>query len=277
MVEGDLMDLTLPTLLQALSQEQSTTELRVQQGSVQGALYLCDGALVHATGTRAEGDEALLELLGWTAGRFRIVRDTESRPRTVSPRLTELITGHGQAARSAAPSLAGSGGLTTDEQLLQDALALLTRLDLDSTKVSETLQDTTGVSTVSVLATTINSLVGFVVARTSDLNVLPSRVLSRLGDSNPHSQVITEVDERVSLDMVAEILRTWEGDPASRQQFFVGMCDALIEVMGIYGRTLGTFFRSERERQEWRSTFDLYVQGLTTVLGIECYEQGSAA
>jgi hypothetical protein len=77
--------------------------------------------------------------------------------------------------------------------------------------------------------------------------------------------------------MVAEILRTWEGDPASRQQFFVGMCDALIEVMGIYGRTLGTFFRSERERQEWRSTFDLYVQGLTTVLGIECYEQGSAA
>ena len=276
MVEGDLMDLTLPTLLQALSQEHSTTELRLQQGSAQGALYLRDGALVHATGTQGDGDEALLELLGWTAGRFRIVRDSENRPRTVSPRLTELVSGQTQGARTPANPALSAGGVSPDQQLLQDALALLTRLDLDSTKVADTLRDTTGVSTIFLLATTINSLVSFVVARTSDLNALPSRVLSRLSESNPHTQVITETDEQISLAMVAEVLRTWEGDPDSRRQFFAGTCDALMEVMGIYGRTLGTFFRSERERREWRSTFDLYVQGLMSALAIDCRETTAA-
>lgn len=48
MVEGDLVDLTLPSLLHALSAEGSTAVLRVQRGTEQGALYFSEGALVHA-------------------------------------------------------------------------------------------------------------------------------------------------------------------------------------------------------------------------------------
>jgi hypothetical protein len=269
MVEGDLMDLTLPTLLQALSQESSTAQLRLQHGVGQGALYLREGALVHATGTDCVGDDALLELLGWTAGRFRIVRDTEERPRTVTPRLTELVTGGPKPARSSSnPAAQAQPGMSADQRLLQDALALLTQLDLHSTKVRETLDDASGISTLLVLSGIINALVTFVVTRTSDLDALPSRVLHRLGSSNPHAEVITEFDERISLDTVADVLRTWKGDPESQRQFSSGVCGALLDLLGIYGRTVGTFFRATHERQEWRVTFDVFVEGLTTSLGI---------
>jgi hypothetical protein len=279
MVEGDLMDLTLPTLLQALSQEASTAQLRLQHGQVHGELYLREGALVHATGPESQGDQALLELLAWTAGRFRIVRDTEERPITITPRLTALVTGGPRLPRPAAAAVTPppEGGLSADQRLLQDALALLTRLDLDSTKVSDTLGDASGISTMKVMATIINSLVTFVVARTSDLDALPSRVLCRLGATNPHAEVVTEIDERVSVDTVAEVLLSWEGDPERQRQFFTGICEALLDLLEIYARTLGTFFRSSHERQQWRATFDVFVQGLTTALAMAPRQQGTAA
>jgi hypothetical protein len=279
MVEGDLMDLTLPTLLQALSQEASTAQLRLQHGMVHGELYLREGALVHATGPDSEGDQALLELLAWTAGRFRIVRDTEDRPCTITPRLTALVTGGPRLPRPAAASVASQAedGISADQRLLQDALGLLTRLDLDTTKVSQTLGDESGISTLDVLSTILNSLVAFVVARTSDLDALPSRVLCRLGATNPHAEVITEVDERVSVETVADVLRSWDGDPLRQRQFFAGVCEALLDLLEIYARTLGTFFRSAHERQEWRATFDLFVEGLTTALAIAPREQGPSA
>jgi uncharacterized protein DUF4388 len=278
MVEGDLMDLTLPTLLQALSQESSTAQLRLQNGAVQGALYLREGALIHATGSESVGDDALLELLGWTAGRFRILRDVEDRPRTITPRLTELVTSETKAARPSGSSLSQSTpGISPDQRLLQDALALLTQLDLDSVKVSATLEDASGIATLLVLERIINSLVGFVVARTSDLNALPSRVLHRLGSSHPHAEVITEIDERLSIETVSDVLRTWQGDPERQRQFFAGVCEALFDLLAIYGRTVGTFFRSTHERQEWRATFDVFVGGLTTTLALASRDQSVVA
>jgi len=277
MTEGDLMDLTLPTLLQALSQEASTAQLRLQQGMALGALYLREGSLVHATGPQSVGDEALLELLGWTAGRFRIVRDTEERPCTVTPRLTALVTGGPKVARPGSSLTTNGDGQSADQKLLQDALTLLTQLDLDSNRVRETLSDASGIATMTVLSSIINSLVTFVVARTSDPDALPSRALYRLGGTNPHAEVITEAGERVSVDTVADVLLSWQGDPLRQRQFFAGVCGALVDLLDVYGRTLSTFFRSATERQEWCATFELFVQGLTTALAIAPREQGTAA
>ena len=52
MVEGDLIDLTLPSLLQAMTREKASAVLRLQRGTDEGAdqgtVYFCEGALVHA-------------------------------------------------------------------------------------------------------------------------------------------------------------------------------------------------------------------------------------
>ena len=63
MVEGDLVDLTLPSLLQALAREGSTAVLRLRRGTDHGAVYFCEGVLVHARAGPVDGDEAMYELL----------------------------------------------------------------------------------------------------------------------------------------------------------------------------------------------------------------------
>ena len=83
MVEGDLLDLTLPSLLQALAREGSTAVLRLQRETDHGVVYFCEGVPVHARAGAVAGDDAVYSLLCWPDGRFRISRDAEPQPRTV--------------------------------------------------------------------------------------------------------------------------------------------------------------------------------------------------
>src|SRR5262245_21453170 len=131
MVEGDLMDLTLPTLLQAVCRERSTAVLRLQRGVDHAALYFHEGVLVHAQSGETEGDEAALALLGWPDGRFRLARDPQPQPRTVSERMARLVTTTDAGPRASANNGSTASALTTDEQLLHDLLTHLTRLEQD--------------------------------------------------------------------------------------------------------------------------------------------------
>src|SRR5215216_532302 len=91
MVEGDLVDLTLPSLLQVMSRECSTAILRLHRGEDNGTMYFAEGVLVHAVAGPVVGDEAACELLGWPDGRFRLARDAEPQPRTITDRLARLV------------------------------------------------------------------------------------------------------------------------------------------------------------------------------------------
>jgi hypothetical protein len=44
------------------------------------------------------------------------------------------------------------------------------------------------------------------------------------------------------------------------------LCRALLDVLTFYGNTASTFFRSPREREEWRATFGVFVDGLWTAV-----------
>src|SRR5262245_54613803 len=92
MVEGDLVDLSLPSLLDALSKEGSTMTLRLQRGIEQGVLHFSEGTLVHASSGQAVGDTAVHTLLSWDNARFRLVRDPDRQPRTVTRRVSEFLT-----------------------------------------------------------------------------------------------------------------------------------------------------------------------------------------
>src|SRR5579862_7691301 len=92
MVEGDLLDLSLPNLMTAMSADGSTVMLRVQRGDEHGAVYFHEGVLVHAHTEAHAGNDAVYELLSWVDGRFRLVRDPERRPRTVTHRAAEFLT-----------------------------------------------------------------------------------------------------------------------------------------------------------------------------------------
>jgi len=267
MVEGDLLDLTLPTLLSALSKEGSTAVLRLQRGTDYGAVYFCEGALVHALAGEAVGDAAVCELLGWPDGRFRLARDAAEQPRTISPGMARVVTGSGpgQSSGDASSEIVGRdrGG---DEQLLDELLTLLARLEQDKVRLEEGRVEVRGVAVLVLLATVVNSMVAAVTARCTDPAVLPSRVLPRLADEHPFTQMLGEERDRITIMTAAGVLKNWSAGADERDQLHLELCRALIGVLAFYGQTACTFFRGSREREEWRTTFGVFVEALGTAL-----------
>jgi Domain of unknown function (DUF4388) len=266
MVEGDLVDLTLPTLLQALARESSTVTLCLQHGPEQGTLYFSEGALVHAARGDLVGDDAVLEVLGWSDGRFRIMRDPDRQPRTVTRRVTEFLKSGDRSPSGHVSSGNGGGAFNTDEELLTALLSLLTRLEQDRVRLAEGQVEPGGVPALLVVTAIVNSLVAFVTARCTDPALLPSRVLPRLADTQPYTQLLGEDNERISIATAASVLNTWKTNSADRQQLFQDLCRALLDMLSMYCNTVNTFFHSSREREEWRATFDVFVDGLWTAI-----------
>jgi hypothetical protein len=266
MVEGELIDLTVPTLLQAVWRERSTAVLRLQRGVDQGALYFLEGVLVHALAGPLSGDEAVLDLLGWPEGRFRLARDPEAQPRTVSERIARLVTTLDAVAHGQAAAAHGTDKPSSDEQLLHDLLTQLTRLEQDKARLEEGRLDTGAVPALLLVTAVVNSMVAVVTARCSDPGVLPSRVLPRLADEHPYTQLLGEERDRISIVTAAGVLKTWSSGTEDRERLFLDLCRALLDVLTFYGNTASTFFRSPREREEWRATFGVFVDGLWTAV-----------
>jgi hypothetical protein len=268
MVEGDLNDLTLPSLLQVMSRECSTAILRLQRGTNQGAMYFAEGVLIHATAGQVSGDEAACELLGWPDGRFRLARDPEPQPRTITDRLARLVvdTDSGSSQGRATSRRAADGERSVDEQLLNELLTQLTRLEQDTARLQEGRIEGGAVAALLLVTTVVNSMVAVVTARCSDPGVKPSHVLPRLADDHPYTQLLGEERDRISIATAASVLKTWNSTSESREQLYVELCRALLDVLLFYGNTASTFFRSNREREEWRATFALFVEGLGTAI-----------
>jgi hypothetical protein len=269
MVEGDLIDLTLPSLLQAMTREKASAVLRLQRGTDdgdQGSVYFCEGALVHALAGESVGDEAMYQLLGWSEGRFRLVRDADKQPRTITAGLANFITAaesnRPTGGLSAAPGTDESG----DEKLLHELLTGLSRLEQDKVRLEERQIEPGAVPALLLIATVVNSMVAVVTARCTDSDVLPSRVLPRLAEAQPYTQLLGEDQERISVATAVGVLKTWNSTKEDRLQLFRDLCRALLDVLAFYGNTAGTFFREPREREEWRATFGVFVEGLWTAV-----------
>ena len=58
------------------------------------------------------------------------------------------------------------------------------------------------------------------------------------------------------------MLKSWKSTTESREQLFLELCRALLDVLVFYGNTASTFFHSHREREEWRATFGVFVEGV---------------
>ena len=273
MVEGDLVDLTLPSLLQALTREGSTAVLRLMRGTDeggndQGAMYFCEGALVHAMAGDTVGDEAVYALLGWSDGRFRLSRDADQQPRTITQRLADFVTSSDSNRANGSSSSNGAAETeeSKDEKLLNDLLTRLTRLEQDKVRLEEHQVAGGAVPALLLLATVVNSMIAIVTARCTDPDVLPSRVLPRLAEAQPYTQLLGEEMERISVATAAGVLKTWTSGKEDRKQLFLDLCRALLDVLAFYGNTAGTFFHSSREREEWRATFGVFVDGLWTAV-----------
>ncbi len=266
MVEGDLVDLTLTSLLHALSHDRATAVLKVQRGNDQGSMYFADGALVHALAGRTVGDQAVQQLLQWPDGRFRLMRDADAQPRTITHPLADFLPGADRDRVTAEAGAPEPGDRVADAALLDELLGLITQLEQDRARLAEGRIDRSPEARLVVVTAMANSLIAVVTARCSDPNVLPSRVLARLAETQPYTQLLGEEQERITVGTAAAVLKNWKGDAADRQRMLQDLCGALVDVLAMYCRTAATLFHNGRQREQWRAMSEVFVEDLRSAV-----------
>ncbi|HSH05959.1 MAG TPA: DUF4388 domain-containing protein [Anaerolineae bacterium] len=88
-IEGDLRDMSLPTLVQLVVHERGQARIEVENKGNKGFLYLAEGELHHVELHRGSGDavvaeEVVYELLTWREGAFKIEKDVPPPERSVA-------------------------------------------------------------------------------------------------------------------------------------------------------------------------------------------------
>ena len=151
-----------------------------------------------------------------------------------------------------------------DSTLINDVIGLLATLDPDRVRMSGVGTEDPDAGGVILLAAVVNALVAFVTARCGDSSVLPSRVLARLADSNPYTQLLGEEDERITVATAVAVLTTWTGRPEDRQQMAEDVCRALLDVLASYSDSIVSLFHKASLKEEWRATFAIFADDLRT-------------
>ena len=90
-LEGDLRNLQVPNLLQTITMGKLTGRLQIQARSDTAQIYFNDGTAVHCRLKGAEGDEAIIQLVGWEEGKFCFFPEPKTNLKTIKKRLEFLI------------------------------------------------------------------------------------------------------------------------------------------------------------------------------------------
>ncbi len=91
MLEGDLTNLQMPTLLQSINMGKMTGRLDLQSGGELAVIYFKEGMPLHCQLRNSEGETALVEAIGWDEGEFRFFMESPYHRETIKKRLDLLL------------------------------------------------------------------------------------------------------------------------------------------------------------------------------------------
>lgn len=166
------------------------------------------------------------------------------------------------SAATAASSPYVSSDRGTDERLLNEMLELLSHLEQHRTRLLENRTGQNDLAALASVAELVNAVVEFVTAHSEDPALLPSRVLARIADSLPYTQLLGEEQERVTVATAMAVLNDWKGDAQDRQRMVRDLCNAAVDLLAVYCEALAALFRVDRDRDEWRAMSELFVSEL---------------
>lgn len=91
MLEGDLTNLQMPTLLQSINMGKMTGRLDLQSGGELSVVYFKEGLPIHCQLRNSEGENALIEAIGWDEGEFKFYVESPHHRETIKKRLDLLL------------------------------------------------------------------------------------------------------------------------------------------------------------------------------------------
>jgi len=114
MIKGSLKDVSLPGLLQFLSNEGNKSyRIKVERGSLHGDVYISNGHLISATYGLLRGEDAVCEFLTWDDGVFFVERLPSRIEATVDKNITLKMQQTATFSDQASFLLEDSVGLNT--------------------------------------------------------------------------------------------------------------------------------------------------------------------
>lgn len=90
-LEGELANMQIPTLLQSINMSKMTGRLQIEHKASMAAIFFADGLPVHAVSPETKGDTAITEIITWEEGQFHFIPNELTEERTVNRRLDALL------------------------------------------------------------------------------------------------------------------------------------------------------------------------------------------
>ena len=90
-LEGDFIDMPMPTLVQSIQMNKGTGRLEVETPGGNAFLFFVQGEPVHCVFNESNGDDAALELLSVTTGSFRFFKEPKTSEKTILKGLQILL------------------------------------------------------------------------------------------------------------------------------------------------------------------------------------------
>jgi predicted regulator of Ras-like GTPase activity (Roadblock/LC7/MglB family) len=91
LIEGDLKELSLPSLIQLNCTEMNTAKVSLRYQGKEGIICFAEGAITHAVVGDLMGEEAVYELLAWPEGSFTVETGAVPSERTISADWNKLL------------------------------------------------------------------------------------------------------------------------------------------------------------------------------------------
>lgn len=263
-VEGHLHDLTVADLLRLVCMRMRPAMLTVISSGRTAVMSVDGGRVQHARHGTIEGEPAVLDVLGWSEGIFRVGNLNEVLPRNVFSPLTELLRRAAEGPTPAAvdPDPASAAEVPEiDERRFDDELMdLIARLERDVARLEDPRVRQRGALALTVVEEILTRLLDFLDRWSAPWTPAELRVLVERQAERTPGLLGAEVTGRTLS------LGRCRGAERDHLVFFRSAAAGSVGLVTSLLYRLTPRFAAPERRVLWQETFDAFVADLTSAL-----------
>ena len=266
-IEGDLSDISLPTMAQMICIERRNFALSVHRGSEQGQVHFEKGEIVHAALGELQGTEAMYQLLTWSNGTFRITHENAPPAKTIDMHWNQLLLeglrkiDERRRDEAFASPERGSG-------FESDLLSLLGALDQEVADLADLGLTRHSEAGLAALERIVNTVMDFAEEEAgSDLgDVSLLTALAAAGEKVPEARLLKVFDNRLSTLTLVNLIKSWGNDPIDRVRTMTQVCRACSLMLERFFTQFGKRLQDRPAAQRWSERSAIFLGHLHQVV-----------
>jgi hypothetical protein len=272
---GELRDLDLASLIQIICLSGQATALMLSRNGEEGAIFFEDGKIVQATLPTLSGESALRQLLNWTEGDFRIVKEAAAAQKPLALAWRSLFERKSSppdapppaaASPVVAPVVAPSAeDVREDLDFENSLLRLLSDFEQVLVRLGERRVLRRPALAYEHLAEIATRIVKYMQTETkADFSAisLPDALRQAL-EHHPRASGVVIHHSHIMVDEAMASLDAWREGFAERRIVFEQTCYALLEIVGILFQHLTAGLHTTEAQERWRETYGVFLLDLT--------------